>query len=225
MNKLLPLLLFVFTTTTAFSSSIKSESQFPNYGIMQYFIPAKSSLNCINKPLIYTNEKFLPGKIITKSNEVITPSGLRYNIVEDVIECQFKTQHSRISAPQKLSEVEIDGTHYVYKKFVHKGDSLSGYLQQIHSGTKNLYVKHLFQAPHSQNDNWNIKKIFFVEYAGNLPKKVNSLKTEINRIYEGKESMANAFMRKNNYSWNDAKALIKLVSYLDKLSSDNVASR
>jgi hypothetical protein len=226
MTKLLPLLFFVLTATIAFcSNKSKTKDQFPNFGIMQYFVPAKNSPHCINKPIIYLNENFLPGKIVTNTNEIITPNGLRYNIVEDAIECQFNSQYSRISSPQKLSEVEIDGTHYVYKKFVHKGDSVSGYLQMIHSGTKNLYVKHLYKAAQSQNDNWDIKKIFFVENAGNLPKKVNSLKTEINRIYKGKESMANSFMKQNNYSWNDAKALIQLVSYLDKLSSDNVASR
>lgn len=217
MKKFLPLLLiFIINIPTGFCSDNPAQKpQFPNYGIFQYFVPTQS----------LTSTNFLPGKIITLDKHIITPKGVRYNIAEDEIECQINTQYSRISSPHKISEVDINGDLFVYKKYLYKGDSIMGYLQKIHTGVQNLYVKQYLkdsQNPHSKLD---IKDVFFAEKSGSLPRKVNSLRSEILSIYKNQASYANQFMKNNNYSWSDSKALVQLVNYLEKLTADNVASR
>jgi hypothetical protein len=222
-------LLFLFIISVPIVGLGKNKSakknMFPNYGILQYFVPAQSLHSTNIKLSLFHSEQFLPGKIITCNNEIIVPKGIRYNIDKDEIECQVNNQFSRISSPHKINEVEINGNYFVYKKYLHKGDSLKGYFQKIHSGSNNLYVKYFAKASKMPNTSCNIKKVFFVEKEGSLPKKVNSLKAEIIRIYKGKESLANSFMKTNNYSWHDSKALIQLVNYMEKLSVDKVALR
>ena len=228
MKIILPLALLCLVFTHPGFGKCKSSisnSQFPNYGIMQYFVPLNYSIKSVNKPLLFLDSNFLPGKIVTSNNNIIKPKGIRYNVSEDEIECQFYSQYSRISSPHKLNEVEINGNFYVYKKHLHKGDSISGYLQKIHTGAKNLYVKHFAKKMNTPYTRWDIKNIFYVEENGNLPKKVTSLRAAIIEIYKGKASLANSFMKENNYSWRDAKALILLVDYLETISVDNVVSR
>jgi hypothetical protein len=227
MNKFLLSLLFFavqFNTGFCYFTDLQS-NQFPNYGIMQYFVPTQSPVCLINKPAVYFNVNFLPGKIITKSNDVITPNGIRYNIYNDEIECAINSQHSRISSPNKLKEVEIDGKLFVYKKYIHQGDSTSGFFQKIHSGTKNLYIKYQISQTVSQARQWNLKRIFYVETQNGSPKKVSSLKSEILSSFKEKEEHAIQFMKRNNFKWTDSKALVLLINYLENLSADNVASR
>lgn len=217
MKTFLPLLL-IFTINIPLGfckdNSVQTQ-QFPNYGIFQYFVPSQD----------FTCKSFLPGKIITIDKNIITPQGVRYNIVEDQIECQISTQYSRISSPQKISEVEINGNLYVYKKYLYKGESVKGYLQKIHTGQQNLYVKQFLKESHNPHLKLDTKNVFFVEIPGSLPRKVNSLRSEILSIYKNQASYANSFMKNNNYQWNDSKALVQLVNYLEKLTADNVASR
>ncbi|WP_421919957.1 hypothetical protein [Marinifilum sp.] len=218
------LLLFMFTLPAMGSSGYEQKKQFPNFGIIQYFAPTKDLTHSINKPLIYLNQDFLPGSIVTQDNQIIKPGGLRYNITEDVIECLINEQYGRISSPKKLHKVEIDGISYVYKHFPYKDNYMSGYLQKIHSGAKNIYVKYIFKQAKNYSDDW-FKKIFYVEDEESGLKKVNSLRSEINRIFRGKENLANAYMKENNYNWKNANDLIQLFNYMDKLNADNVASR
>ncbi|WP_282126538.1 hypothetical protein [Marinifilum flexuosum] len=217
MKKLLPLLLILTINIPlgfCTDNSVQTQ-QFPNYGIFQYFVPSQN----------LTFKNFLPGKIITLDKNIITPQGVRYNIAEDEIECQINTQYSRISSPHKINEVEINGNQYVYKKHIHKGDSVSGYLQMIHSGQKNLYVKFYLNEAKYPYSKCNIRNVFYVEKADGFPQKVRSLKAEILSIYKNQASYANSFMKSNNYQWNDSKALVLLVNYLEKLTASSVASR
>lgn len=227
MTKILPLLFFYFTyISIGFCNSKPIQNkQYPNYGLLQYFVPSHSLKTNVNSLACYLNQDFQPGKIVTIDNQTITPEGIRYNISEEVIECQINKQYGRISSPNKISEVKINGVPYVYKKYIIKGDSLSGYLQKIHSGDKNLYVKYFVRKSNLINATRDIKNIFFIEENGKYPKKISSLKSEIIKIYENKKGFANSYMKKNNFSWNDSKALIKLVNYLENLNANKVASR
>ncbi|MGQ1909856.1 hypothetical protein ACT3CE_08715 [Marinifilum sp. RC60d5] len=218
---------FFFTPINQGFSADKAihKLQYPTYGILQYFVPTHLSKTSVNSPICYLNQNFKSGKIITKTKGTITPEGIRYNISEEVIECKINKQYGRISFPRKLSEVEIDGNLFVFKKYLLKGDSLNGYLQKIHAGNKNLYIKYSIKKSSSETSGWNIKNVFFVEADGNFPKKVNSLKSEIINIYKGKEAFANSFMKKNNYSWKESKALVQLVTYLESLDVSKVTSR
>ncbi|RKE02365.1 hypothetical protein [Marinifilum flexuosum] len=227
MKKFLPLLFIcIITITTGFCTDKSTQkANFPNYGVLQYFVPSQNVTSFNLKPSLYLSEKFLPGKIITCNKNIITPNGIRYNIAEDEIECQINTQYSRISSPHKINEVEINGNQYVYKKHIHKGDSVSGYLQMIHSGQKNLYVKYYLNEAKYPYSKCNIRNVFYVEKADGFPQKVRSLKAEILSIYKNQASYANSFMKSNNYQWNDSKALVQLVNYLEKLTASSVASR
>nr|WP_320120124.1 hypothetical protein [uncultured Marinifilum sp.] len=227
MTKILLLLFLSFIHISQSFSVCKpiQKTQYPTYGILQYFVPSHSFKISINPASCYLNQDFKPGKIFIKNKKTITPEGIRYNISEEVIECKINKQYGRISSPGKLSEVEIDGDLYVYKKYILKGDSLKGYLQKIHAGNRNLYIKYFIKNSSSETSEWNIKNVFLVEENGKSPKKVNSLKPEIIKIYKGKEAFANSFMKKNNYSWKDSKALTQLVNYLENLDANKVASR
>lgn len=225
MKKFLPLLLIlIINIPSGFCSDNSVQTQqFPNYGILHYFVPSPNVKN--TNTLLYSNDFFLPGKIVTHNKNIISLNGMRYNIAEDAIECQINKQYCRISSPNKINEVEINGTHYVYKKYLQHGDSIQGYLQKIYTGQQNLYVRHFIQKSKSSDVKCNMKSMFFIEKDGGLPQKVHSLRLELLKIYKNQTSSANLFMKSNNYKWNDSKALVQLVNYLEELAANNVASR
>ncbi|WP_321308920.1 hypothetical protein [Marinifilum fragile] len=225
MKKFLPLLLIlIINIPSGFcSDNTVQTSQFPNYGILHYFVPSPNVKN--TNTLLYDNDFFLPGKIVTHNKSIISLNGMRYNITEDAIECQINKQYCRISSPNKISEVEINDTHYVYKKYLQNGDSIQGYLQKIYTGQQNLYVKHFIKKSKNLDTKCDIKSMFFIEREGGLPQKVHSLRLELLKIYKSQTNSANLFMKNNNYKWNDSKALVQLVNYLEELAANNVASR
>jgi len=149
MNKFLLnlfLLLFIVPLNGFTHPITKEGDQFPTYGIMQYFVPNPTPYYSNISQDIYSNMNFQNGKLITINNEVIQPAGIRYNVSKDEMECKIESQFSKITSPHKIKEVNINGSQFIYKKYILKKDSLSGYLQKVYAGSKNIYIKYICKS-------------------------------------------------------------------------------
>ena len=225
MNKfLLNLFLLSFiVSANGYSNPItKEQDQFPTYGIMQYFVPNPAQYSNITKPDIYSSMSFQNGKLITVNNEVIKPEGIRYNISQDEMECKIESQFSKITSPHKIKEVNINGAQFIYMKHIVKKDSLSGYLQKVYEGSKNIYVKYICKPCTNINDISKVKTILLIEENGELPKKVRSIKSNLSDIFN---EQAIRYMKENKMNWKNADDLIQLFTYLESINSSSVASR
>ena len=193
-------------------------TNFPSLGIMQYNV--LSPLDNLSAEKYY-NPNFQPGLIDTKEHGIIKINGIRYNIVDDEIECLIKKQHSTINFPKRINEVKIADDCFEYKQFVVHHDSIYGYLNKIFDGSQKVYVRYYKKGKEGSS----LKSFYLIENTGNIPVKVTSAQIMLSNKFKDLKTQAEAYMKTNQLHWNQVQDVKKLFHYLQDLDSNKVASR
>lgn len=222
LKTLLPSIMFYIISIPAFTQESSVWKEYPNFGIMQYtVILDKNSKEQFN----YQNSLFETSKLITTENTELNSIKIRYNVKEDVMECEIGSQHSIIKSPEKLKEIIINGECYEHKKYLVKKGTTCGYLQKLHSGNQKIYAKYFIPSTKGKLDFQKPKSYYLVQTKTELPVKISSANTFISRHYKYSLKEAREFEKKNQLNLNLPQDFEKLLTYLDHLSKDIVASR
>ncbi|MDM8159816.1 hypothetical protein QUH73_08330 [Labilibaculum sp. K2S] len=173
----------------------------------------------------YQNPQFELSKLTTTENKVLNSIKIRYNVKTDVMECRIGSQHSIIKSPEKLKEVNINGKRFEYKKYLVKRDTTSGYLQKIYGGGQKIYAKYYIPLTNGKLDFQKPKSYYLVQTETELPTKISSANALLSRFYKNFIKQANEFEKNNQLNLKSPPDFEKLLTYLDHLSKDIVASR
>ncbi|WP_320018507.1 hypothetical protein [Labilibaculum manganireducens] len=219
---LLSSLLIYFITIPAFSQESSVWKDYPNLGIMHYKVILDDVPEEQNN---YQNPQFELSKLTTTENKVINSIKIRYNVKTDVMECRIGSQHSIIKSPEKLKEININGKCFEYKKYLVKRDTTSGYLQKIYGSGQKIYAKYYISSTKSKLDFQKTKSYYLIQNKGELPKKLNSPSALLSRFYKNLIKQANEFEKNNQLNLKNPPDFEKLLTYLDHLNKDIVASR
>jgi len=213
--------MFCIISIAAFSQESSIWKEYPNFGIMQYKVIADNTEEQFN----YQNSVFETSKLITTENKELNSIKVRYNVKEDVMECQIGSQHSIIKSPEKLKEINIKGDCFEYKKYLVKKDTTCGYLQKLYESGQKIYAKYYIPSTKSNLYLKKPKSYYLVQKKGELPTKLNSANSILSRFYKGFINQAREFEKINQLNLKKPKDLKILLSYLDHLSKDIVALR
>ncbi|MBL4560817.1 MAG: hypothetical protein JKX79_07495 [Labilibaculum sp.] len=214
--------LFCIISIHGFSQEKIIWKDYPNLGIMQYTVILNDTPIEEN---IYHNPQFKPSKLTTTENTELNSIKIRYNVKEDVMECKIGSQHSIIKSPEKLKEININGQCFEYKKYLVKKDITSGYLQRLSQGNQKIYAKHFISATKNEWELSKLKSYYLLQNKGELPRKLNSVKSFISHSFRNLIKQAHDFEKSNQLNLNKPQDLKKLLTYLGNLSKDIVTSR
>lgn len=220
MKRLLLSTILLIAIFTCGKSQSKIDFQtYPNLGIMQYIVLQDTdSLPQSN----YTNSSFQNGKLITKSNIALDSIQIRYNIRKDEMECKIGSQHSKISSPAKLKEVNINGECFEYLNYLVKKDTTSGYLHKIKDGKTSIFAKYFLYE--TKNFTAVEDSYLLANINGKLPVKFSSAKKLISYVYGDLAKEALEYSKSNGLIIDKPCDLKKLIAYLSILEKDNVSS-
>lgn len=220
----LPLFLFFLCLTfnSSFSQQELTWRDYPNMGIMHYSVILDDTAVELNS---YKNTQFEPSKIIMKENTELNSIKIRYNVKADVMECKIGSQHSIIKSPEKLKEIIINGECFEYRKYLVKKDTTSGYLQRLSHGNQKIYAKYFISSSKDELGLSKLKSYYLFQNKGELPKKLNSVKSFISHSFKNLTKQAHDFKKLNQLNLNKPQDLKKLLTYMESLSKDIVASR
>lgn len=219
---LLSSLLVSILSIPAFSQESSVWKEYPTHGIMQYTVILDDNLE---EQFNYQNSLFETSKLITTENTELNSLKIRYNVKKDVMECKIGSQHSVIKSPEKLKEIIINGECYEHKKYLVKKDTTCGYLQKLYGGGQKIYAKYYMPSTKGKLDFQKPKSYYLVQTKAELPAKINSGNTLISKYYKSFLKEANEFEKSNQLNLNLPQDLKKLLTYLDHLNKDIVASR
>ncbi|MUP38546.1 hypothetical protein [Labilibaculum euxinus] len=219
---LLSPLLIYFISIPVFSQESSVWKGYPNLGIMHYKVILDDVPEEQNN---YQNPQFELSKLTTTENKVLNSIKIRYNVKTDVMECRIGSQHSTIKSPEKLKEVNINGKCFEYKKYLVKRDTTSGYLQKLYGCGQKIYAKYYIPSTKSKLDLKKTKSYYLIQNKGELPKKLNSPSALLSRLYKNLIKQANEFEKNNQLNLKNPADFEKLLTYLNHLSKDIVASR
>jgi hypothetical protein len=219
---LLSLLLICLISIPTFSQESSVWKNYPNFGIMQYTVILDDNFE---EQFNYQNSIFETSKLITTKNTELNSIKIRYNVKTDVMECKIGSQHSVIKSPEKLKEIIINGECYEHKKYLVKKDTTSGYLQRISHGNLEIYAKYFISSTKDKLGLSKLKSYYLFRDKDELPRKLNSANSLISRFYKGFINQAREFEKNNQLDLNSPQDFKKLLTYLDHLSIDVVASR
>ncbi|PKQ62247.1 hypothetical protein BZG02_13090 [Labilibaculum filiforme] len=218
---LLNSLCFCIISISGFSQENNIWKDYPNLGIMQYSVILDDVSEEEN---IYQNPEFQTSELTTKENRKLSAIKIRYNIKKDVMECKIGSQHSIINSPEKLKEVTINGETFEYKKYLVKKDTINGYLKKLSDGDQKIYAKY-YLPTNGTLDIQNQKSYYLVQEESEIPTKKGSANTLISKYYKSFLKEAKEFENKNQLNLDIPRDFKKLLTYLDQLSKDIVASR
>lgn len=223
MIKLLLSLLFISLLSAPVISQENSIwEEYPNFGIIRYQVILTDNLEDFSN---YQNPLFKSSKLITAENAELNSIKIRYNVKTDVMECEVGSQHGIIKSPEKLKEIIINGECFEHKKYLVKKDTVSGYLQRISHGNPEIYAKHFVSSSKDKLGLSKLNSYYLIQTNGNIPSKVHSTDGLISRFYKGLIKEAKYFEKNNHLDLKNPQDLKRLLTYLDELSKDIVASR
>ena len=219
---LLSLILLSLILNQAYSQENSTWNSYPNLGIMHYKVVLDDVTEEQNN---YQDPQFELSKLITTENRELNSIKIRYNIKTDVMECKIGSQHSIIKSPKKLKEININGECFEYKKYLVKKDTTCGYLQKLYSGGQKIYAKYFIPLTKGKVDFQQPKSYYLVQTKTELPAKVSSANSLISKYYKSFLKEAKEFEKNNQLNTNIPQDFKRLLTYLDNLSKDIVASR
>jgi hypothetical protein len=218
-------LLFILPVSLAAKPVKDHFDNYPNYGIFSYNVPTKIKLDKDKlkaDATNYANYNFKKG--VVQISELSLPLEIRYNITNDEMECKIKNQFCKITSPKDVLSIKIGNKKFVYKQFTFKKKNMFGYLQEVHSRGKKVYLKYYTQGINKKTRVAKIKTYYLIEKKNELPKVIKNPKEVITLFYSDQEKTAKEYMLTNNLKWNNSNDFILLLNHLDNFS-DNVASR
>ncbi len=219
---LLSTILFCLFSAPLLSQEHSNWKNYPNMGIMHYTVIPDDATEEQN---IYINDQFEPSKLTTKENKKLNSIKIRYNVKSDVMECKIGSQHSVIKSPEKIKEINVNGESFEYKKYMIKKDTTSGYLQRMSNGNHEIYAKYFFSSTKDKLGLPKLKSYYLLQNKGELPRKLNSANSLISNLYRNFVKQAKEFEKSNQLDLTNPKDFKKLLTYLDHLNKDIVASR
>ncbi len=178
----------------------------------------------------YLNKEFQDGKLISKYNLTFPVIPLRYNIYTDNIE--YKSPKNKIFAlngHEKIKGFTIDDTTFLFSPYFKKKDKLSsGYFQVLVSGKTTGLLKYTVYLLEAQSERpykpakperfSKMIKSFYIKI-GDKPAVFVSRQKEVLQLFPKQKSQLSHFFKKENIHIQRQPDFVKLIKYINTLTS------